>query len=165
MGISQYLLGEIPASQTSLQKSIELSDGKFADALFDLSDVLNNIHDYANAETQAQKGVAADDASWRGYFELARAQVGLKTYPEAEKNAVKSRDMNPKNVQLYVVLTNIHLATRDYASALQDIDAYLKLDPDSPASEQMRGTRAQVSRALSATPAATKPAPSPQSPQ
>lgn len=165
MGISQYLLGEIPASQTSLQKSIELSDGKFADALFDLSDVLNNIHDYVNAETQAQKGVAADDASWRGYFELARAQVGLKTYPEAEKNAVKSRDMNPKNVQLYVVLTNIHLATRDYASALQDIDAYLKLDPGSPASEQMRGTRAQVSRALSATPAATKPAPSPQSPQ
>lgn len=157
MGVAQYLLGEVPASQSSLQKSIELSRGKFADALFDLADVLNNIHDYANAEAQARKGVAADDSSWRGYFELARAQLGLKTYPEAEKNAAKSRDLNPKNLQLYVVLTNIHLATRDYAAALQDIDAYLKLDPDSPASEQMRGTRAQVSRALPAAPAGHPP--------
>jgi tetratricopeptide (TPR) repeat protein len=163
MGIAQFLLGQTPAAEDSLQKSIDLSEGKFPDAFFDMADLLNNVHDYANAEPQARKGIAADDSSWRGYFELARALTGLKRFAEAEQSAVKSRELNPKNLQLYVVLTNIHLATRDYASVLQDIDAYLKLDPDSPSSEQMRATRAQVSRALSAAP--TAPAPLAHTPQ
>jgi tetratricopeptide (TPR) repeat protein len=152
MGVAQYLLGDAPTAQDSLQKSIELSSGKFPDALFDMADVLNNIHDYANAEPQARKGIAADDASWRGYFELARALTGLKRYPEAEKSATKSRDLNAKNPQLYVVLTNIHLATHDYAAAIVDIDAYLNLDPDSPSSQQMRATRERVAKALGSTP-------------
>jgi hypothetical protein len=37
---------------------------------------------------------------------------------------------------------------QDFPEALQDIDAYLKLDPNSPVSQQMRATRAQVSTAL-----------------
>jgi TolA-binding protein len=164
MGVAQYLLGDTPTAQSSLQQSIELSAGKFPDAMFDMADVLNNIRDYANAETQARKGIAADDASWRGYFELARALAGLKRFPEAEQNAVKSRGLNAKNLQLYVVLTNIHLATRDYAAVLVDIDAYLKLDPDSPASQQMRATRAQVARTLGAAPASA-PAPPANPPQ
>jgi tetratricopeptide (TPR) repeat protein len=92
-----------------------------------------------------------DDSSWRGYFELARAQFGLKQPAEAEESAAKARDLKPDYPLVYLTLTNIHLALRNYPLVLQDIDAYLKLVPDSPTSDQVRKTRLQVEHALEKT--------------
>jgi predicted Zn-dependent protease len=156
MGVTQYMLGEVPNARESLQKSIDLSCWKYPNAVFDLADVLNSTRDYAKAEPLARKGIVLDDSSWRGYFELARALTGLKRFPEAEQSAVKSRTLNPQNVQLYVVLTNIHLGLRDYNSALADVDAYLKLDPSSPASNQMRAMQSQLTKARAASPTETR---------
>jgi Tfp pilus assembly protein PilF len=160
MGVTQYMLGQVPTARESLQKSIDLSSGKYSNAIFDLADVLNSTRDYGKAEPLARKGIALDDSSWRGYFELARALTGLKRFPDAEQSAVKSRTLNPQNLQLYVVLTNIHLGMHNYNSALVDIDAYLKLDPSSPASNQMRAMQSRLTKALAASPTKT-PQPQP----
>jgi uncharacterized protein (DUF2342 family) len=63
----------------------------------------------------------------------------------------------------YVILTNIHIATRQYSAAVDDIDGYLKLDGNSPTSEQMRATRAQLAKALAAATAKPQPSSQPQS--
>ncbi len=100
----------------------------------------------------ARQAIALDN-SWRGYFELARAQFGLRQFPDAEENAAKARDLQPDYPLVYVVLTNIHLALRDYASVMQDADAYLKRAPNSAIGEQIRTIRQHVERALQAPPA------------
>lgn len=148
MGVAQYMSGHAADARASLQKSIDLSKGKYPDALFDLADVYNDINDYASAEPLAKQVIDVDASSWHGYFERARALLGLKRYADAVQNAQKSIELAPRNQQAYVILTNAHIATHDYAAALQDIDAYLKLDPSSPASEAMRSTRAQLVKAL-----------------
>jgi tetratricopeptide (TPR) repeat protein len=153
MGVAQFLLGHTPEARASMQKSIDLSEGKFPDAIFDLANLLNDTGDYAGAEPLARQEIVLEESSWRGYFQLARALLGLKQIPDANRNARKAQTLNAQNRQIYVILTNIDIARRDYPSVLQDIDAYLKLDPDSPASDQMRATRAQVARALAAAPA------------
>lgn len=159
LGVTDYMQGQVQPARDALQKSIELSSGKYSNAFFDLADVLNSVHDYAAAEPVARKGIAVEDASWRGYFELARALTGLKRFPEAAENAEKSRGLNAQNPQLFVVLTNIHLGTRDYAAAKKDIEAYLQLDPTSAASNQMRQMRDQISAILTAHPQAAQPQP------
>ncbi|HUJ33489.1 MAG TPA: carboxypeptidase regulatory-like domain-containing protein [Candidatus Acidoferrum sp.] len=148
MGVAQYMGGQAAEARTSLQKSIDLSNGKYADAMFDLADVLNDINDFAGAEPLARQEIALEDSSWRGHFELARALLGLKHYTDAEQSAKKSLGLNVRNRQVYVILTNIHIGMHDYPSVLRDIDGYLKLDTDSPTAGQMRATRASVVKAL-----------------
>jgi tetratricopeptide (TPR) repeat protein len=159
IGVVQFLLGHAPEARASLQKSLDLSEQKYPDAVFDMADLLNDTQDYAGAEPLAREEVVLEDSSWRGYYQLARALLGLRQLPDADRNAKKAQLLNPEDPKIYVILTNIHIARRDYASVLQDIDGYLKLDPDSPASQQMRATRAQVSRALAAAPAPSSSTP------
>jgi tetratricopeptide (TPR) repeat protein len=165
MGVAQYMAGHADEARASLRKSIDLSKSKYPTAIFDLADVYNDVGDYARAEPLARQVVALDPSSWRGYFESARALLGLKRYPEAEQSARKSIDLAPKNQQAYIIRTNIHIGMRDYPAALKDIDAYLKLDPSSSTSDAMRSTRAQVAKAISGAAKNSKPPKSAQKPQ
>ncbi|HTS12034.1 MAG TPA: carboxypeptidase regulatory-like domain-containing protein [Candidatus Limnocylindrales bacterium] len=149
MGVAQYLSGHAAEARGSLQKSIDLSDGKYPDALFDLANILNDVDEFSAAEPLARREILEEPSSWRGHFQLSRALLGLKRYADAEQSAKKAIGLNPKNRLAYVVLTNIHIETHAYPEVLHDIDAYLALDPDSPAAGQMRATRANVVKALS----------------
>jgi hypothetical protein len=40
----------------------------------------------------------------------------------------------------------VHLNERNYAALLQDLDAYIKLDPDSPAGLRAKELRTQVAQ-------------------
>jgi len=148
MGVAQYMAGHAADARASLQKSIDLSNGEYADALFDLADVYNDVGDYAAAEPLAKRVITLDGASWHGYFEVARSLLGLKRYPEAERNGQKCVKLAPYNQRARVILTNIHIGMHDYPAAVDDIDAYLKLDSTSSASDTLRGTRAQLARAI-----------------
>jgi tetratricopeptide (TPR) repeat protein len=149
LGVSQYMSGHAVDARASLQKSVDLSKGKYPDALFDLADVYNDVGDFADAETLSKQLIALDNSSWQGYFEGARAELGLKRYPDAERSAKKAIELKPEDRQAYIILTNIHIAMHEYPDVLKDIDAYLKLDPNSSTSDAMRATRAQVVRAIS----------------
>jgi len=148
MGVTHYHMGDAAAAEEDLRKSIELSSGKYSYAVVDLAELMNNTGRFADAEPVARQAIGADGSSSRGYYELARAEWGLKRPADAEGNAAKSRDLKPDYPLVYLMLTNIHLALKNYSSALQDIDAYLKLDPGSPTSEQVRKTREQISHAI-----------------
>ena len=148
MGVAQYMTGHAADARASLQKSIDLSNGKYADALFDLADVYNDVGNYAAAEPLAKRVITLDGTSWHGYFELARSLLGLKRYPEAERNGRKCVELAPDNQRARVILTNIHIGMHDYPAAVDDIDAYLKLDSVSPTSDTLRSTRAQLARAI-----------------
>jgi TolA-binding protein len=148
MGVAQYMAAQGEQARQSLQKSIDLSAAKYPEALFDMADLLVDIGDYSDAEPLAEQVITLQQSSWRGYFEKARALLGMKKYPEAEQSAQKCLELNAQYKDAYVVLTNIHIGMHEYPEVLKDIDAYLKLDSTSPASEQMRATRAQVAKAI-----------------
>ncbi len=148
MGITHYYMGDATTAEADLRRAIELSSGKYPVAIFDLAELLNNIGRFADAEPVARQAIAAEESSSRGYYELARAQYGLKRPAEAEVSATKARDLKPDYPLVYLILTNIHIALHSYTAVLSDIDAYLKLDPSSPTSEQVRKTRQQVARAI-----------------
>jgi Carboxypeptidase regulatory-like domain/TPR repeat/Tetratricopeptide repeat len=159
MGLAQYMLGQAAAARESLQKSVDLSEGKYPDALFDYAEVLNALHEFAQAEPLARQGMVLEESSSRGPFELARALLGLKRFAEAEQSAKQAQKLNTQDPQIYVVLVSIHAGMRHYAALVQDVDAYLKLDPNSPMSDRMRATRAQAAKALADAEARSAPKP------
>lgn len=150
-GSAYYQLEQMGPAEEALQKSIDLSNGQYADALFTLAAIMTDSKRYKEGETLARKGLSADSSSWRGPFELARALNALKEPEEAEKNALQSRDLMPDNPPVYLLLANIHIQRKDYPALLRDLDDYLRLAPTGPEADQARKTKERV-QALLATP-------------
>jgi tetratricopeptide (TPR) repeat protein len=149
-GAAYQLLQEQGPAEEALRKSIELSSGQYAEALFNMAALLTNTKRFSEAETMARKAILADKSSWRGPFELARALIALKQADEAEKNAQEARDIMPDNSPVYLLLANIHIQKKDYPALIRDLNEYLRLAPNSPAAEQARKTREHVQSLLNA---------------
>lgn len=149
-GSAYYQLQDTKNAEESLRKSIELSSGQYADAIFTLAAIEADNKQYDEAEKIARQGITADSSSWRGPFELARALNGLKHPDEAEKYARQSRDMMPDNPPVYLLLANIHIQKKDLTALARDLDDYLRLSPVGPEADQARKTRARVQATLDA---------------
>jgi tetratricopeptide (TPR) repeat protein len=149
-GNAYYQLQETDHAEEALRKSVELSSGQYADALFTLAGLLSDTKRPDEAAATARKGMTVDTSSWRGPFELARALTALKQIDEAEKNALRSRDLMPDNSAVYLLLANIHIQRKDYPALARDLDDYLRLAPNGPEADQARKTRERVQNLINA---------------
>jgi len=149
-GNAYYQLEEMGPAEEALQKSVDLSSGQYADAMFTLAAILTDTKRFKEAEAVSRRGISVDSSSWRGPFELARALTALKQPEEAEKSAQQSRDLMPDNPPVYLLLANIHIQRKDYAALLRDLDDYLRLAPIGPEADQARKTRERVQAIVSA---------------
>jgi len=149
-GSAYYELQEMGSAEEALRKSVELSSGQYADAMFTLAALLTDAKRYTEAEAIARQGVSVDTSSWRGPFELARVLTALKKADEAEKSAQQSRDLMPDNPPVYLLLANIHIQRKDYPALIRDLDDYLRLAPLGPEADQARKTRERVQGILNA---------------
>ena len=147
-GNAYYQLQELDHAEEVLQKSVDLSSGQYADAMFTLAAIETDTKHYPEAETNSRRGISVDSSSWRGPFELARALTALKKPDEAEKNAQQARDLMPDNPPVYLLLANIHIQRKDYPGLLRDLDDYLRLAPFGPEADQARKTREHVQSLL-----------------
>lgn len=148
MGVAYVNLGQTSEAEQAFRKSIELSENKYPSAYFSLASLLSDSQKFAEAEPVARRGFDLDANGWRGHFELARALFGLKLLEAAEKSAQEARTRNPDFPPLHLLLANIHINRRDYPALVEDLDAYLKLEPNGPSSEQARQTRENVKSLL-----------------
>jgi tetratricopeptide (TPR) repeat protein len=149
-GTAYYQLQDAKSAEEALRKSVELSSGQYADALFTLAAILTDTNRYDEAEKTARQGISTDSTSWRGPFELARALNALKRPGEAEKSAQQARDIMPDNPPVYLLLANIHIQRKDYPALLRDLDDYLRLAPFGPEADQARKTRERIQATLNA---------------
>ena len=148
MGLAYMRLGQAAQAEQAFQKAIDLSQGRYPEALFGLASLLSNHQRFSEAEPLARRGLELDGSSWYGQFELARALMGLNRVETAQKIAEEARKRNPDYPLLHLLLANIHIRKRDYPALLGDLDTFLKLEPNGPTSDQVRQTREKVQRAL-----------------
>lgn len=163
MGVAYLRLGQTVEAEQALRKSIELSEEKYFSPNVDLAALLSNEKRFAEAEPVARRSVELDGNAWNGHYELARALVGLNQVDAAAKSALEARTRNPNSPQLHLLLANIHIRKHEPNALLEDIDSYLRLEPNGPMSSQARQMREQVQRSLAsaqdklAAPAPPKP--------
>jgi len=139
-GNAYAFLGQPAPAEQAMRKSIEISSNQYPEAFFLLAGLLNNTNRYSDAEPVARQGVALNEASWHGHFELARALSAMKKPEEAEKSAKKARDLKPGNPAVYLLLANIHIQLHDHVGLKNDLDQYLKVAPTGLAADQARRT-------------------------
>jgi len=152
IAVADYRLNKFQDSEAALKKAIDLSSGKYPDAIILLAELCNDQRRFHEAEPLARQAVALDDSSWHAHFALARALVGLQRGEEAEGSASRSRDLKPDNSQVYLLLANAHMLEHHYFAVVQDFDAYLKLEPQGPQSENIRQRRERLQQELQDAP-------------
>jgi tetratricopeptide (TPR) repeat protein len=159
VGMAYLTLGKRDDAESSFRKSIEVSSDKYCEADVGLGTLMLDRRDFAQGEKTIRHGIELSPGYWLGHYELGRALVGENNLPEALKSADQAKSLAPSAAVVYRLLSNIHLRQKDYPALLADIDAYIKLDPDSAAGIRAKQLREQVAPKVGAaktTPAAEK---------
>jgi Flp pilus assembly protein TadD len=164
LGIAYWQLKQLEEAQAALQKSSELSANKYGHANMALGMILADQKKFSEAEKSLLLSVEAEPASWMGQFQLGRVYYSENRLTDAEKNLERARELKPDAPGIHRMLALVHLRLHNSAAALEDLNAYIKLDPDSAAGLQAKRMRDQVQQSLaqaqsSSTPASVAPKP------
>jgi hypothetical protein len=151
-GIAYTQQAQLSDAEAAFRKAIEGSDHHFAEPCFALASLLTDKKQFVEAKQLAREGMEADPEAWRGHYEMARALLGEGKFAEAETDAIEARKRKTDFPGLYLILANIHMQLRKNEAVLEDVNAYLNLEPDGPASGQARSIKTQMERALGRTP-------------
>lgn len=151
-GIAYTQQAQLTEAESAFRKAIDGSDHHYADPCFALASLLTDKKQYDDAVRLSHEGLQSDPEAWRGYYELSRALLGEGKFAEAETNGIEARKRKTDFPGLYLILANIHMQLHNNEAVLEDVDAYLKLEPDGQASAQARMLKAQMEKALGRTP-------------
>jgi Carboxypeptidase regulatory-like domain/Tetratricopeptide repeat len=161
MGLTYLALQNGAEAEKSLQMAVTLSQEKFADADLALASLLLTRHDSARGEPLLLHGLDLKPDSWSGYFQLGKLELYRNHLDAARKAAEKAQSLAPEQAMIYRLLSLIHMRQKNDPATLADLDAYLRLDSDSPEAATAKKIRADIQQRMSAagspTPANSKP--------
>jgi tetratricopeptide (TPR) repeat protein len=155
LGVAQKRLGQEDKAMATFQTAIDLSAGKYA------------LAEYAYALLQCKHGKALDaERTVRYALELDQdkpiGEVVLGTVllyehrpEEAERSAREALSLDASNPDAYLVLAGVHGEKGDYLTEVEDLDAFLNLEPDGPRTGVVKNIR-QVAENMAARTMATR---------
>lgn len=155
MAVANMRMGRKDEAMDAFQKAIDLSAGRYAKAEFGLGALLWEEGKPREAEAIIRRGLELDTASPTGRLYLGMALLALDRLEEAERSVREALLGKPDFARAYTVLADVHGRKRDYGAEVQDLDAYLKLEPTGAESDRIRKIRDAAQR-CAAKPAAKK---------
>jgi tetratricopeptide (TPR) repeat protein len=142
-GLAYLELSKPDDAEKVVMKSIEVSQDKYAPADFDLGSMEMNKRKFADGEKIVRHGLELDPNAWLGHYELGRALYYEKRVDDALKSAERAKQLQPNAAVTYRLLVLIHMSQHNNSAVLQDLDTYIKLDPDSPLGARAKQLREQ----------------------
>ena len=135
----------------AFQKSIDLSEGRYARPQFAYGLLLCQQGNPREGETIIRHGLDTDPNSAEGHLFLGITLFSQDRLEEAEKSLREALLRRPQYADPYLVLADIHARKGDYQSQVLDLDTYLKLAPKSASSEYVRQVRDAAKRHVTAS--------------
>jgi tetratricopeptide (TPR) repeat protein len=152
IGLAYLAQGKRDEAAGSFQKSVDLSDQKYGPGFVGLGTLALDRKDYATSDKLLAQGISLSPDFWLAHYEMGRALLDENKPEDAEKSAEQARSLSPGSPLVYRLLANIHIQQKDYRAAEGDIDAYLKLDPDSAAGRRAKQLRDELAQKVDAQP-------------
>lgn len=144
IAMADVTLGRKENAAQAFRKAIELSRDTYGEADIGLGTIMVDDADFSGGEKAIRRGIELSPTLWLGHYELGRVLLSENRIGDAEKAALQARSLAPNTPIVYRLLANVHLRQQNYEALLGDLDAYLKLDPESPAGVRAKELREQV---------------------
>ena len=141
IGIANLEMQSSEAAEAAFRRSIALSESKYTPALFGMGLALASQKQYADAESYVRAGLQIEPTSSSGLLALGWVLLSAQRVVEAEKAARQAVLYNPDLAMAHLLLAQIHRSQNNSAAMVNDLDAYLRLDPDSARSRALRTSR------------------------
>ena len=148
MGMTYLSLQNSALAEENLQKSVELSEQSYGDADLALALLWLGRHDTVRGEPLLRRGLELNPNSWMGFFELGKLEMYREHYEAALQAAKTAQSLAADQPLIYRLLSLIHLKQKNYSAALVDLDAYIRLDPDSADGQHAKEIRADTEKRL-----------------
>lgn len=152
LAMAELTLGQRGEAAIAFRKSIEVSKDAYAEADVGLGAVLLDQDQIREADKSIHRGLQLNPNLWLGHYELGREMLKENRLQEAQASAEQARSLAPGAPIVYRLLSNIHLQQKNYQALLEDLDAYLKLDADSPAAVRAKELRDQIQAKVGSQP-------------
>jgi len=152
LGVAHYRLGHIADAEQAFQKSIDLTGGAYGPSQFAMGMVLCQERDFHQAETVIMRGLDVDPGSATGKYFLGWAQFALNRLVDAEKSVQQALLRKASFAEAYFLLARIHQRQNNSPAVVQDLNAYLKLDPTNPGNVQARALLEKTQQAMNQNP-------------
>jgi tetratricopeptide (TPR) repeat protein len=166
IGMIHLSLRDPAQAEKNLQKSVDLSDQSYSEAVLALAILWLGQHDAARGEPMLRHGLELNQKYWLGYFELAKLEMYRGRFDPALQAAVKAQALAPEQPLVYRLLSLIHLKQQNFPAAIVDLDAYIRLDPESPEGVRAKELRTETQKRVdnsqqpaSSAPSSTAPTP------
>lgn len=157
IGIANLEMQANDAAEAAFRRSIALSESKYTPPLFGMGLALASQKQFADAESYVRAGLQLEPTSSSGLLTLGWILFSAQRVAEAEKAARDAVLYNPNLAMAHLLLAQIHRGQNNSAALVDDLDAYLRLDPDSSRSRALRTSRDAAQQSLDREPNA-KPA-------
>ena len=116
------------------QRAIEF-DPNFGLGYVALGSVYTESGRFDDAVRTLNRAIAIQPDAWSGAYEMFRALVGRGDYSAATIQLQRTCNLVPKNFPfLHLAKADVLIGLNDRASAIRELEAYLKEAPDSPES-------------------------------
>jgi tetratricopeptide (TPR) repeat protein len=138
LGIAEFRLGHMAEAEQGFQKAINLTGGGYAPPEFGMGMVFCEKQELEKAEMVIQRGLDLEPGSAAGKYFLGLAQFGLNHLVEAERSVRQALLRKARFAQAYFLLARIHQRQNNSSAVVEDLEAYLKLDPHSRTGEWAR---------------------------
>jgi tetratricopeptide (TPR) repeat protein len=148
LGMAYLSLQKTAEAEKNLQTSVALSKQTYAEAVIALAILLLGRHDSAEGEPLLRRGLELNPNSWVGYYELGKLELYRMHLEPALDAAHSAQSLAPQQPKVYRLLSLVHLRQKNYPAALTDLDAYIRLDPDSPEGQTAKQIRDDTARRL-----------------
>jgi tetratricopeptide (TPR) repeat protein len=148
IGMAYLALKNPVEAESNLKKSVDLSNQSYADAILALAILQLGRHDVADGEPLLRRCLELNPNSWVGQYELGKLELYRMRIDAALAAARKAEALAPNQPKVYHLLSLIHLRQKAYQAAVADLDAYIRLDPDSPDGQTAKQIRADAERKL-----------------
>ncbi len=151
LGVAEMKLGRSNDAMAAFQTAIDLSGGRYAWAEFAYGYLLCQAGRPGEAEKIIRRGLEVAYAGPEGYVILSEALILLNRSDDAEKTAQEALLRNANFAPAYLALANVDERKGDYRAEIHNLDIYLKLLPDGPASDQARRVRDSAAKTLASS--------------
>lgn len=141
MGIAEMRLGQLDKAVGAFQRSVDLSGGRYAAAIFGMGYASYLQGNLKEAEAILRRGLEVDGDSADGHFYLGMTLFLEDRIDEAEKSARQALLRRPDYAAPYIVLADVYGRRRQFREQVRALDAYLKLSPKGPFVERAKEAR------------------------
>jgi tetratricopeptide (TPR) repeat protein len=150
LGLAHLLQNRTDEALQAFKKAIDIyPDNPHAHAL--LGKILVQQGQLEEGIRALTTAVELNGQAWSVRLDLGRALLQAGRIEEAYQHAKHAREINPASMNVHLLYYNALAQRGDYAEALEELDAFLKLYPDTPAAQQMESMRGGLARAAAET--------------